>query len=615
MKVSLFQDFHKYVEDATIISVIERIKSDEFKSEITKVHQADLEGNDDLVKKLKNKLLAFTPSGVFNNGRKSEAINEYSQFIILDFDKLSLSALKEAKNNAILAPYTFAAFISPSGNGLKIIVKVDSSLEFHKTAFEQVANYYEQALNITIDSSGKDVSRLCFISWDDDCYINENGDVFNVAIESNAEQVYNYSDELTKCILFTDNKMTYVKGNRNNYVHLFSCNANRSGIPIEVTLDFVLSNFDLSEDEIKTAVKSAYNNQNEFGKFKPSLPEKVVEKVTPSDNDGFHLKSIEELIIRRSTEPKIPYLWSGIKVGSFGFIFGPSKAGKTTLCENLAFAIATGQEEFFNKPLTEGAKKVFFISLEEFWQNRTERNEKQIEHLNLPLNNNFYSIDENFPRLIDTIEDWYLLKNHIKKIKAEVVFIDSLSRLYSGSIEDSSLAKELLFKLRELSSELKITLIIIHHTPKQVGRPLTIDSLAGSRMLAQEADFMIGVSKTPDGSRYMKEVAFRYAPENDETVTTFIINENAWLIPTLEISEAALLKTSDGRSDESNADLLLEEIEEQTEKKGFATAAELLVKFEESKIMSKPTLFSRLNKMISKGKIEKINKGNYRVKP
>jgi hypothetical protein len=113
----------------------------------------------------------------------------------------------------------------------------------------------------------------------------------------------------------------------------------------------------------------------------------------------------------------------------------------------------------------------------------------------------------------------------------------------------------------------------------------------------------------------MKEVAFRYAPENDETVTTFIINENAWLIPTLEISEAALLKTSDGRSDESNADLLLEEIEEQTEKKGFATAAELLVKFEESKIMSKPTLFSRLNKMISKGKIEKINKGNYRVKP
>ena len=615
MKVSLFKDFHKYVEDATIISVIERIKSNEFQAEIIKIHQANQEGKEDLVKNLKNKLLAFTPSGIFHNGRKADAITAYSQFIILDFDRLSPSALLDAKNVAILAPYTFAAFISPSGNGLKILVKVDSSLEYHKTAFDQVASYYQQALNITIDSSGKDVSRLCFVSWDSDCYINENTDVFNVAIESSAAQVYDYSDELTQCVLFTDNKMTYIKGNRNNYIHLFSCNANRSGIPIEVTLDFALSNFDLSEDEIKTAVKSAYNNQNEFGKFKVNILEKEEEKAIPNSNDGFHIKTIDELIIRSKTEPKIPYLWSGIKVGSFGFIFGPSKAGKTTLCENLAFSIATGQEEFFNRPLTEGAKKVFFISLEEFWQPRTERNEKQIKHLNLPLNNNFYSIDENFPRLIDTIEDWYLLKNHIKKIKAEVVFIDSLSRLYSGSIEDSSLAKELLFKLRELSSELKITLIIIHHTPKQVGRPLTIDSLAGSRMLAQEADFMIGVSKTPDGSRYMKEVAFRYAPENDETVTTFIINENAWLIPTLDISEAALLKTSDGRSDDSNSDLLFEEIEEQTNKKGFATAAELLEKFEVTKIMSKPTLFGHLNKMISKGKIEKISKGNYRVKP
>ena len=69
-------------------------------------------------------------------------------------------------------------------------------------------------------------------------------------------------------------------------------------------------------------------------------------------------------------------------------------------------------------------------------------------------------------------------------------------------------------------------------------------------------------------------------------VTTFIINENAWLIPTLEISEAALLKTSDGRSDDSNADLVFEEIEEQTNIKGFATSGELLEKFEVSKIMS-----------------------------
>ncbi len=84
----------------------------------------------------------------------------------------------------------------------------------------------------------------------------------------------------------------------------------------------------------------------------------------------------------------------------------------------------------------------------------------------------------------------------------------SLSRLYSGGIEDSGLAKQVSLRLRELTNKLKITLIVIHHTPKQTGKPITIDSLAGSRILAQEADFLIGVGKTPDGRRYYKEVCF-----------------------------------------------------------------------------------------------------------
>lgn len=70
-----------------------------------------------------------------------------------------------------------------------------------------------------------------------------------------------------------------------------------------------------------------------------------------------------------------------------------------------------------------------------------------------------------------------------------------MSRLYEGSIEESNIAKKLTEKLRELTNNCKITLLVIHHTRKlSQNEPLTIHSIAGSRILAQEADFMIGMN-------------------------------------------------------------------------------------------------------------------------
>ena len=51
------------------------------------------------------------------------------------------------------------------------------------------------------------------------------------------------------------------------------------------------------------------------------------------DNNEVQFFSMTEAIKRVKTEPEIPLLWSGIRVGSFGFIFGPPKSGKTILCE------------------------------------------------------------------------------------------------------------------------------------------------------------------------------------------------------------------------------------------------------------------------------------------
>ncbi len=139
---------------------------------------------------------------------------------------------------------------------------------------------------------------------------------------------------------------------------------------------------------------------------------------------------------------------------------------------------------------------------------------------------NYQVITEIVPRLISTDEDWEEIERMKRVNKANVVFIVSLSRLYEGGIEDSGLAKKVSLKLRVLSNKLQITLIVIHHTPKQIGKPITQNSLAGSRILGQEADFLIGVGNSNDGKRYYKEVSFRYKQEQTETVTLFEIDNN-----------------------------------------------------------------------------------------
>jgi hypothetical protein len=167
---------------------------------------------------------------------------------------------------------------------------------------------------------------------------------------------------------------------------------------------------------------------------------------------------------------------------------------------------------------------------------------------------------------ISSDDEWYMIEKMIKQNNANFVIIDSLSRLYEGGIEDSRLAKKVALKLRELCHKLKIThsstsIIALN----KLGKPLTIDSLAGSRMLAQEADFMIGVGKSPEGKRYVKEVAFRYKPEDSENVKMFDIDNNQWIVEGAAISEAALLKESDGRQDDTNSTAILDFIIEKTE--------------------------------------------------
>ncbi|MCM4172454.1 hypothetical protein DHD32_13250 [Arenibacter sp. TNZ] len=327
------------------------------------------------------------------------------------------------------------------------------------------------------------------------------------------------------------------------------------------------------------------------------------------ETDKEHPLSIMELIKKSEKEPAPEIIWRGITKGSFGFIFGPSKSGKTVLCENLAMKLAVGSEDYLGDKLIEQPQKVLFVSLEEYWLSRAYRNAKQISIFEdvskKRLEQNYQTSPKDFLRYVDNDKDWSRFQNLIEESEAQVVFIDSLTRLASN-IEESETAKRVTQKLRDITYNLGITMIVIHHSTKMGDKPITRDSMAGSRVLAQEADFAIAVTRTQLNDRYIKNIFFRYADDYSETVTTYSIDDKLWINSIGEVHEYKLYQEMDGRRDNSNADGILEYLKSNS----CSASGELEKEFVSTNTMSRKTLFNNLKKLILQNEIVN-NNGNY----
>ncbi len=168
-------------------------------------------------------------------------------------------------------------------------------------------------------------------------------------------------------------------------------------------------------------------------------------------------------------------------------------------------------------------------------------------------------------------------------------------------------------RLRYLCEVSKATIAVIHHTHKLYDKPLSIDTIAGSRVIAQEIDFMIGINRTGNGVHYIKEVSFRHAQCNSKTVKTFDITNDLWLNITGETEEQKLLAGPDGRRDDTNKNNIYEYFHEHYDLIPILTAKTLENYFVGTGDMSKQTLYTNLQKLIDEGLIHKPSKGEYSI--
>ncbi len=350
-KLTLFYHFNKVAGHRTLEQLIQAIQGNHFKDQVARIRHLAAKGKGQQASNLKKQLPAFTVSGHFSDGRTLEHLVEYTHFIVLDFDKLEAAQLEKLKSDSRQDRFSMAGFTSPSGNGYKIVVQVDSEVGNHIEAFQQVCSWFRDNHGLEIDRSGKDITRLCFISHDPEAWFDPNKEVFPVLLPFHPDHgsgpvhtadchprrgpvhTITNSQQLPNILTRTQSKTAYTPGNRNNFLYLFASNANRAGISEADTLAFAQQQFtDLDPKEIRQSITSAYKHHtaehatasfhpDQRSRLIPSQPNNHAPTPPPSGGGGRGEADLNDLLLTTPLlEPQIfPLLPSPLLEGCQAF--------------------------------------------------------------------------------------------------------------------------------------------------------------------------------------------------------------------------------------------------------------------------------------------------------
>ncbi len=252
--------------------VLQRIKDGASKELVKGIRQ---EKDKSARNELKKMLPAICFSGIFTK-RNDNSLTEHSGLICLDFDgyekKKDLLADKEKLSKS---EFVYSVFISPSGNGLKALIKIPQDVDNHVNYFNSLENHFNSPY---FDKTCKNLSRVCYESFDPMIYINEDSEVWDTIEDVEYKEVSVIRDAPT--IPITDeNKIVEIlvkwwekkypmsEGQRNQNAFILAMAFNDYGVNKSLS-SYVLNGYandSFTLAEITRTIDSAYANTQNFG--------------------------------------------------------------------------------------------------------------------------------------------------------------------------------------------------------------------------------------------------------------------------------------------------------------------------------------------------------------
>jgi P4 family phage/plasmid primase-like protien len=179
IEVSLFSDaFDTDATTAALGDVLVAIASGDVRDIVEKLRSRLANGDRKAYDMEKRKLPGVTLSAILATRDKdvpiSERVERHSGILQADFDGKDNPQLTPAETRDALKsdPHVLAAFVSPSGEGVKALVRIPARIEDHAAAFDAAKAHYMEKFGLAMDRAARDIGRLCFLSWDPDLWVN-----------------------------------------------------------------------------------------------------------------------------------------------------------------------------------------------------------------------------------------------------------------------------------------------------------------------------------------------------------------------------------------------------------------------------------------------------------
>jgi hypothetical protein len=283
----------------TTTKALQRIKDGASRELINKIRNRNI--NKSERQELKKQLPAICFSGIFTK-RNDASLQEHSGFICLDFDDYEKrSDLMAQKERLSKDRYVYSVFESPSGLGLKALVRIPPVAEKHVQFFNSMQKYFASP---HFDAKCKNVGRVCYESFDPTIYINEESEVWTKVEEPEYVEVVSHRDPPT--IPITDEnkivdilvkwwlkKYPMVEGSRNANTYVLAMAFNDYGIAKSLSSHVLrqYSSEDFTSEEINRTIESAYSNTGNFG--------------TKYYEDDVHINQVKSLLKSGVTKKEI----------------------------------------------------------------------------------------------------------------------------------------------------------------------------------------------------------------------------------------------------------------------------------------------------------------------
>ena len=320
---------------------------------------------------LKKNLPCYLFSGVFS-ARKDDSLVEHSGLIALDFDGFpDDETFKTWRDTLEADEFTMAVFTSPSGNGLKSIVKIPKAdKDEHKLFFIALEKYFDCEY---FDKSCKNISRACFESFDPKIFINYDSKIWT---KKEQESGYNFTEREPQIILTEKAEIInrllkwwtrdfgLIEGERNNNLFILASSFNEYGIDQIIAESTIISEVvagSMKDSEVENVIKSAYKSRHLFG-TKYFEDRKTFRSIETQVRRGVPVQKIKETIPQADNETI-----DAIKKSSKEIVFWQiieTRTGEKVVIDNVMFKLFLEKKGFF-KFYQEKAENPIFINIHE----------------------------------------------------------------------------------------------------------------------------------------------------------------------------------------------------------------------------------------------------------